>query len=210
MSTITLLSSTMPDLLPMLDRSPGIHLTDITTDLAIKMGHFKPSPLNMARLQLGNALEWAIIERMLRHDPKRYVRIGERELDGIYITGDIFDKRLWVPNEIKLTWQSLKSRPDEVESATGFWMRRAQVCAQAKVMRADRGVIPIVHIMGDYKKQREPAYREWEERWSKQEVDNNWDNLQRHRDEMIQTSERWRRIAMGEDRAKIDLEENEL
>lgn len=210
MSKITLLSSTMPDLLPMRDRSPGIHLSDIINDISIKLGHYKPTPLNMARLQLGNAFEWAMIERLLRHHPGRYTRVPERYLDGIYITGDLFDKDLWRPNEFKMTWQSAAHTPAEFENEQGFWKYRVQACAQAKVMRSDSASIPILHPMGDYREHREPLYREWEERWTTSEVDKNWSNLTRHRDEMISSSERWRRIADGEDRAMIDLEENDL
>lgn len=210
MSKITLLSTTMPDLLPMLDRSPGIHLSDIINDISIRLGHYKPTPLNMARLQLGNAFEWAMIERLLRHHPGRYTRVPERYLDGIYITGDLFDKSLWRPNEFKMTWQGAVDTPAEFANKTGFDKYRKQACAQAKVMRSDSASIPILHPSGDYKSRREPLYREWEERWTQAEIDRNWDNLLQHRDEMIASSERWRRIADGEDRATIDLEENDL
>lgn len=210
MSKVTLLSSTMPDLLPMLDRSPGIHLSDIINDISIRLGHYKPSPLNMARLQLGQAFEWAMIERLLRHYPGRYTRVPERCLDGIYITGDLFDKSLWRPLEFKLTWQAAVDTPAEFANKTGFDKYRKQACAQAKVMRSDSAVIPILHPSGDYKSRREPLYREWEERWTQAEIDRNWNNLCEHRDEMVKSSERWRRIADGEDRATIDLEENDI
>lgn len=206
MSRITLLSSEMPDLLPMTDRSPGIHLSDIINDLSIKLGHYKPSPLNMARLQLGNAFEWALIERWMRHYPKRYARVGEMCHDGIYVTGDVFDKQLWRPAEMKCTFQGAVHTPEEFENKVGYVKYRWQACAQAKVMRSDSAVIPIVHPLGDYKAHREPLYREWEERYSQRDIDGNWDNLARHRDEMVRSSERWRRISLGEDRNEIDAE----
>ncbi len=208
MSIIRLLSAEMPDLLPMLDRSPGIHLSDIINDISISLGHYKPTPLNMARLQLGNAFEWALIERWLRHYPGRYARVGEMHRDGIYVTGDVFDKELWRPAEAKCTFQSAVHTPDEFRNKTGYLKYRWQACAQAKVMRSDSAVIPIVHPLGDYKAHREPLYREWEEQYSRKEINDNWNMLSRHRDEMIRSSERWRRIANGEDRATIDAEES--
>lgn len=207
MSRITLLSTEMPDLLPMLDRSPGIHLSDIINHISISLGHYKPTPLNIARAQLGSTFEWAMIERLLRHYPGRFTRVPERYLDGIYITGDLFDKSLWRPHEFKMTWQSAAHTPAQFDNEQGFWKYRTQACAQAKVMRSDSAVIPILHAMGDYREQREPLYREWVERWSQREIDKNWDKLRDHRDEMIASSERWRRIADGEDRATIDAEE---
>lgn len=200
----------MPDLLPMLDRSPGIHLSDIIGDIAVKLGHYKPSPLNRAQLQLGNAFEWALIERWLRTYPDRYVRVGERELDGIYVTGDVFDKDLWRPCEAKCTFQSAVHTPEQFDSKLGYLKYRWQGCAQAKVMRSDSAVFPILNVLGDYREHREPLYREWEERYSRAEIEGNWDRLRSHRDDMIKSSERWRRIANGEDRLTIDLEENEL
>lgn len=196
----------MPDLLPMLDRSPGIHLSDIIGDISVKLGHYKPSPLNMAQLQLGSTFEWALIERWMRQYPKRYVRIGERECDGIYVTGDLFDKLLWRPAEMKFTFQSAVHTPRDFANKVGFIKYRWQACAQAKVMRSDSAVIPILHPLGDYKENRHPLYHEWEERYTKREIEENWDRLREHRDEMIQTSERWRRIAMGEPRELIDRE----
>lgn len=194
----------------MRDRSPGIHLSDIIGDIAIKLGHYRPTPLNMAQLQLGNTFEWALIERWMRHYPGRYVRVGERELDGIYITGDVFDKDLWRPAEAKFTFQAAVHTPEEFNNKTGYLKYRWQACAQAKVMRSDSATIPILHPRGDYRDHPEPLYREWEERYSKRELDDNWDRLRSHRDEMIKSSERWRRIANGEDRITIDAEENTL
>jgi len=193
----------------MLDRSLGIHLSDIINDISIKLGHYRPTPLNMARLQLGQTFEWAMIERLLRHYPGRFTRVSERRLDGIYITGDLFDKSLWRPNEFKMTAQSAVNTPAEFDAKTGFVKYRMQACAQAKLMRSDSATIPILHAWGDYRGQPEPLYREWEERWTQSEIDRNWGNLCQHRDEMIASSERWRRIADGEDRATIDAEERD-
>lgn len=193
----------------MVDRSPGIHLTDIINDIAIRLGHYRPSPpssLNMARLQLGQAFEWAIIERLRRHDPHRYVRIPEREMDGVYVTLDAFDRHLWAPTEVKTTWKSVLNTAAEIESSTAYWNRRTQLCAQAAVMRSETGILPVLSINGDNRSDRAPAYREWQEEWSRREVQSNWDKLMAHRDEMVRLSSRWKRIALGEDRAVIDAE----
>lgn len=210
MSRLTLLSSEMPDLLPMVDRSPGIHITDIINDIAVRLGHYKPSPLNMARLQLGQAFEWAIIERLRRHDPQRYVRIPEQQKDGVFVTLDALDRHLWAPIEVKATWKSVLNTAAEIESSTAYWNRRTQLCAQAAVMRSETGILPVLSINGNNRDDRAPAYREWQEEWSRREVQGNWDKLLAHRDEMVRLSSRWKRIALGEDRTMIDMEENNL
>lgn len=216
MSTVTLLSSIMPDLLPMQDRSPGIHLSDIINDLSIRQGHYSPSPLNMARAQLGNALEWAMIERLMRHEPGRYIRLPEVEKDGVYCTLDLVDRlgdptrRLRRPNEFKLTWQTLVDDPDLARGISsdggvgnkGFWKYETQACAQALVIGAEEAALPVTHMMGDYRKDRAPAYREWLYQWTRMERQRNWDKLLRHRDRMIAESDEWRRIAMGGERER--------
>lgn len=196
MSTVALLSSTMPDLLPMQDRSPGIHLSDIINDLSIRQGHYAASPLNMARAQLGCALEWAMIERLMRHHPGRYIRLPEVEKDGVYCTLDLLDRHLRSPHEFKLTWQSLSSGP----GSKGFWKYETQLCAQSHVINSDRGVLPVTFTMGNYRDDRSPAFREWEYIWEMEERQRNWDKLLRHRDRMIAESDEWKRIAMGGER----------
>lgn len=200
----TLISSIMPDILPMRGRSPGIHLSDIIRDLSIRQGHFKDGPLNMARANLGNALEWGLIERLMRQYPNRYMRIPEIERDGIYVTCDLADRHLRRPNEFKLTWMSSgKQEP----GSKGFWKYEMQLGAQAHLLGSDTGVLPVVFAMGDYAKQREPQYREYEYYWRRAERERLWkETICRHRDRMVEQSEYWRRVADGADRADLDVE----
>jgi hypothetical protein len=194
----------MPDILPMRGRSSGIHLSDIIRDLSIRQGHFKDGPLNMARANLGNALEWGLIERLMRQYPERYTRIPEIERDGIFATLDLVDKRLRRPNEFKLTWMSSgKQEP----GSKGFWKYEMQLAAQAHLLGSDTGVLPVVFAMGDYAKQREPQYREYEYQWVKAERERLWkETICRHRDRMIVQSDYWRRVADGTDRMELDAD----
>lgn len=192
MTRIRLLSSEMPDILPMRNRSPGIHLSDIIGDMCLIQGLYQKSDPNMVRLQLGNALEWAMIQRLQRHDPDRYAHFPETERDGIYITLDLLDRRLWRPNEFKLTDLSSSIQPGDPK----FWKYETQVCAQSFAIGSQEGVVPVVHQRGNYKDVRDPVYHEWELAWSRDELRSNWDKLLRHRDRMLK-SEYWKRIEQG-------------
>lgn len=200
----TLISSVMPDILPMRGRSPGIHLSDIIRDLSIRQGHFQDGPLNMARANLGNALEWALIDRLMRQYPNRYMRIPEIERDGIYVTCDLADRMERRPNEFKLTWMSSgKQGP----GSKGFWKYEMQLAAQAHLLGSGVGILPVVFNNGDWAKNRAPQYREYEYRWARAEREKIWkDVLCAHRDRMIVQSDYWRKVADGVDRMELDAE----
>lgn len=192
MSNIQLIGTEIPNLLPSRDRSPGIHHSVVLSDLCVRLGHYEKSELSMSRLQLGLAFEDIIADRYARHDPGRYFRPGELEIDGLPITLDLADCRRYGPDEIKLTWLSSSHPPDSEK----FLRYRWQVMSQCIAMGTNRGRWHVGHINGDYDylKKRKPGdpppkfdvhYRIWEEVWSKLELEDHRTKILRHRDRML-------------------------
>lgn len=107
-------SSIFPDLLPMTGRSPGIHVSDVIARLK---GYDVVAPTNeqLGRMQLGCALEWAIIKRYALHDKRISDDCGELEKGGIFGTPDgrIVSTHCYRDRivEIKLTWMRAPSIP---------------------------------------------------------------------------------------------------
>jgi hypothetical protein len=183
---LELLGDSIPDLLPMTERAPGIHVSEIVNDIAIRLGHFVPfEDANTTMMQLGQTFEWALCERMIEDEPKQYCRIVEQELDGISGNLDLFDRLNWRPIEIKLTWNSLRWPPTDTKK---FWKRWAQLAAYAKMMDSLEGELHVGYLNGDYKPP-SPTYRRWLRRWKRKQLDGHWDMLRRHRDTMMKERE---------------------
>ncbi len=184
MGSIKLLSEGIPDLLPMEGRSPGVHVSDVISRLAVALGHFPESSpeeraARMTQMQLGSALEDAIVDRYSRAYPDRFLRVGELEKDSLFGTPDLFDLEDWVLVEIKLTWMSAKHEPDSVK----FWRYWVQVKAYCWMMETAIGRLQVGFVNGDYKNFR-PVYKVWEQTFTKQELEENWRMLTSHADKM--------------------------
>jgi hypothetical protein len=173
MGKIILLTDEMPELLPMMNRSEGIHVSSIINQLCIDQGVFKDDrSMDRGQAELGCALEYAITRRLELTHPDRYVSVGEIEKDGIFGTPDLIDCVDGWDNEIKLTWMSSNHKPDSDK----FWRYWAQVKAYSYMMGLDRGKLRVCHIMGDYRGCK-TAYREWGQKFSRQELLENWITL---------------------------------
>ena len=79
-------TSTFPDLLPMTGRSSGIHISDVIQRLKY-IDSPPPTNAQLGRMQLGCALEWAIVHRYRVDNPELSPGY-ELEEDGIYGTFD--------------------------------------------------------------------------------------------------------------------------
>lgn len=180
MSEIRLISEGIPNLLPSTDRSPGLHHSEVLSDLCVRLGHYEKSEMSMTRVQLGCAFEDIIADRYSKHYPDRYFRPGELEIDGLPITLDLADTRVYGPDEIKLTWMSSKWAPDDEK----FLRYRWQVMSQCIAMGVNRGRRHVGHINGNYKNFN-VDYFVWEEVFSKQELDNHRTTILKHRDRML-------------------------
>lgn len=161
-------------------RSPVIHVSDIIRDLCINLGQFDPDrEMNMAQMQLGCALEHAIISRFALHDPDRYMQPGEIMVDGLPGTPDLFDVVDYLPHEIKCTWMSTKRSPGDEK----FWKYEVQLKAYAYMLGATKGRLHVCYVNGDYKGTG-PVYRIWEYTWTASELAENWLMLIGRRDTM--------------------------
>jgi len=200
MPSLHLHSSGIPNLLPMENRSPGVHLSDLIHKVCIECGHYEehtddidPETGEMSEdlqtlLQVGCAFETALIIRYSQQYPGLYIQPGEITLDGIHITADLMnlapDPRY--PDlshkitEVKCTYMSSAEDP----LGPKFWRIRAQLMAQCLAWKTLVGQIAILHVDGDYRGRRKPVFNVWELEFSIQELRENWALLRSYRDSL--------------------------
>lgn len=176
-----LVSRGIPDLLPMTDRSAGVHISEIIYDLCIQLGVFEESDEgpDMTRMQLGQALEHAIIQRYREQDKKRYIQPGEQECDDLFGTPDLMDIIEWAIHEIKLTWMSSNRGLDDKK----LWKYLVQLKAYCYMVKTLVGYLHVCFINGDYKYGTpggQPTYIVWRFEFTKQELEENWKMLTTH------------------------------
>lgn len=169
----------IPDLVPMTDRSPGMHVSTIIHHLCVQRGDYKErdsnSELPMSRLQLGCALETAIADRYALTYPGRYIRPGELCKDGLFGTPDLFDCQDSAVEEVKLTWMSsnLDWHGDKI------WKYTVQVMAYCHMMDVSLGRLHIAFVNGDYRAF-EVHYPVLEREFTRRELIENWAMLLTH------------------------------
>ena len=150
MSEPKLISTTMPRLLPMLNRSEGVHVSDCIHKLALQRKLYGDSELtdaSIVRMELGKALEYSLAAMMAEDEPGRYTQPGELELDNMFGTPDLYNIEDNAMEEIKLTWISSNA---EVDGAK-FWRYWTQVKAYCKMWGTDLGRLRVMFVMGDYR-----------------------------------------------------------
>lgn len=178
---ITLVSSGIPDLLPMQDRSSGLHHSEVLSDYCIRQGHYEKSDMEMNRVQLGCALEDTIAARYAQQYPNRYIQPGELWLGGdLPITPDLYDTLTGEPEEIKLSWISSRHPPDSQKFDRFWWQVMSQCCA----LGVTSGKLNITHIRGDYKGF-EIHHNVWRREFDKTELNQHERTILRHRDRML-------------------------
>lgn len=186
MADIRLVAEGLPDLCPMQNRSPGVHVSHVINDLCVRLGHYNPDewknegPDRYTRMGMGSALEHAIIERYYRTYPDRFTVLGELERDGLYGTPDLFDMVASSVHEMKLTWMSSRHEIDSQK----FWKYWRQLMAYCAMLRVNTGVLHVGFVNGNYKDDRSPIYRVWECEWTTEEIESNWRMLLNHSREM--------------------------
>jgi hypothetical protein len=180
--SIRLLSSGIPDLVPMKSRTKGVlHHSTVLSDYCVRMGHYDKSEMDMTRLQLGCALEETIAIRYNQSDPDRYIQPGELLLGDMPITPDLLDTRFGCPEEIKLSWLSSRHTPDSEKFQRFWWQIMGQCCALGYLRI---GNLNITHIRGDYKGI-DVHHNLWQREFSKSELLSYESMILRHRDRMI-------------------------
>ena len=188
----------------MTNRSPGIHVSDIIHDLSVHVyNHYIPSPLDINRMQLGNALEDAIVLRYAAHYPNQYfkgheININNDNIFGTYDLTSLYNTQTAV-DEIKLTWNSSKATPlDHTKhSRKMYWKWEAQLASYCLGMKTRVGYLHVYHVMGDYSHNYElvemevagirfvtvpggPQYRVWRYEWTMEDLYRNWTLLKSH------------------------------
>lgn len=188
MSIVKLVRDGMPNLLPM-KRTPGMHVSAIINDLCLTLGHYKDSgeEVNQARLELGNAVEHALRDRLELDDPDSYMQPGELELDGVTGTPDLLQPVLRADHEVKATYMSSKHGPGSQKFLKYEW----QLKSYLKMLSTPAspwllGFLHVFYINGDYTygPGSGPIYRIWRYEFTGAELDANWRMLMQHAERM--------------------------
>lgn len=165
------------------DRSDGVHISGVIYALCVARGIYKASdPVggeDKTRMNLGNALEDAIIARYVASDKKRYVKIGEQSKDGLHGTPDLLDAEEWAVHEMKLTWMSSKHHHEGPK----MWKYWVQLMAYCYMLETLVGYLHVCNVNGDYtyiSPGGDPTYRVYRAEFTKQELADNWKMLLNH------------------------------
>jgi hypothetical protein len=178
---IVLVADKMPNLLPMQGRSEGVHVSHVIHDLCVRLNHYTPrddEEWNQAQLELGNAFERAIIDRMQEHEPGRYIKPGEMELDDIFGTPDLLDLVDDTVHEFKCTWVS--SRHENDHDGPKLWKYWLQIKCYCAMMGWNTGRLHVLFVNGNYsyEKGSGPQYRCWEQKFTDAELKQTWKMIQ--------------------------------
>lgn len=192
MGEIVLTSSTPPDLLPQVERSEGVHISQVIQDICTQRGIYSeqdPSNLPHARWELGKAIERSLILALEQQYPFRYILPGEISFDGILGTPDLLDTWEDEVPDIKLTDRSSGPTPEVGEPvppdhpiySDKFWANWTQVMCYCKMVGWRRGGLYLFHQRGDYRDRRgEVIYHAWRQTFSPHELDERWLMIRKH------------------------------
>lgn len=163
-----------------------IHLSDIAKYIDYKMGFSKP--IKAVDWDLVLAAEIGFLWEDVLSDAygvNYATRVGEIERDGIVCSPDgvgIFEESvtfsLAVNEEYKATWKSLKNPPED----NWYWM--CQFKSYCYVIGVNVTILRVLYINGDYRGSG-PTYRVFKITYTDQELEENWQMIVNHRDEMI-------------------------
>ena len=187
---VELVQSGLDDLIPMVGRSEGKHVSHAIKRLCLQFGHYEdlPLPEDRSLLELGSAFEdllaEKLCERVAKSEPDRYMRIGEQEKDGIYGTPDLVDIIERAVVEVKFTRFSIRQDP----YGKGFWRYWAQIKAYCAMLEMDTGYLHVAHINGNYNRSRTESipcphcgkpgegshYHVWKGTFNESELHDNW------------------------------------
>lgn len=187
-------------------RSEGVHLSQIIRWVREKSEGPIRETGNDHFITMGFMLE-VILERgfklfgnMMRKDRDRIVRPGEYELDGIYMNPDGVDNRDGTLEEYKATYKSLGrltgTNPDKGDCAGDVlcWVKRfhwwwlVQIMAYCWVVGTERARLIVWFANGDYSHKPPlggPQIVVVELEFTLEELQGNWANVLKYRDEMV-------------------------
>ena len=174
------------------ERSTGLHASQIWEDLDRKLNTKGRTPMELAKLEeygtIGfvweRVLENVLAELTVDSNPSRYLRPGEQQMDGVYMTPDYVDtdfagdETCWLGvEEWKVRWCSV-NKGDDLEK--NFWKILVQIKAYCRVMVTLRARLRILFIVGNWRDDITPKLRTWELEFTQRELDENWSMLIGH------------------------------
>ena len=163
-------------------RAGGLHLGTVIKSLQESSGlWYKGAGFSDMQLTAEIGLLW---ERVLSKvmGEKYAMRPPQVQLDGIWMSPDGIgpDPRGIVPlvvEEYKATWQSTKRSPLD----NFYYM--CQIKSYCRVLETNVAVMRIFYIMGDYRGSG-PVYRVARIKFTEYELEQNWNMILRHKEEM--------------------------
>lgn len=187
-----LVTDQMLDLFPQ-RRSPGKHVSSAIHRImqTLHPDRFGDDPIDMARANLGNAVEKALIHAFSAAYPGYFVVPGELWHDDHLGTPDLWylgresktDRSPVVQAfgreravvEVKTTWASSR-RAEDIEDAW-FWRYWQQARAYCHMSGFNRALLIIIFIVGDWKGNSTPVGLMWEDTWTSEELEETWDMI---------------------------------
>ena len=158
-----------------IDRSPGVHLSDIIGDMArelFNMGQRVDAP---DLLQFEKGFVW---ERVLSRafGDGLAERVGEIECDGIACSPDgisVGGDGTVVVEEYKCTSMSSNKTPEDI------WRWKMQAAGYCHVVGTTVAIFRVFNIQGDYKNFG-PTYNVWRLEFTEAEVEDHWQSIVAH------------------------------
>ena len=175
------------------ERTPGLHLSTITTDIMVGLEPDKYGKGNDPR-KWGNFMAGLVFERVLEiawldrecQFRSELIRPGEIMVDGVIGTPDAYDTAKFRPEEYKCTKKSCRQDITHVKFWV-YWVQLKAYCYMLKRlgMGCNSGALYILHVNGNYSwddGDPESGYiiKGWEDEWSDLQLEENWNMLLNH------------------------------
>lgn len=176
-------------------RTPGVHVSTILRDIALKIGVFKDededeemctqpglegfSLIAVLRMALGLAWEEWFSKQAASRYPGLVFHFGELHLDGIWLTPDAFDVLFLVLGQIhefKVTWKSAARK------VADQWYWVTQLKAYCHAMGVLAAVLWVYYVNGDYRHGYRPEFKRYEFTFTPEELAANWRMIVGYRD----------------------------
>ncbi len=188
MADWVLASDRLDSILPMTDRSHGIHVSQVIHKLAVAQGLYKErdetTDTDRLRMELGNIMEAAQIARLCEDEPDRYTVPGEITVDDIHQTPDLVDLGGWDKEieqtldpavvEMKFTYKSCRHHPTDAK----LWTYATQLKCYCRSFGLSHGELRVCYVNGDWRHDSPlgfvPVYHRWRARFSDEELERNW------------------------------------
>jgi hypothetical protein len=159
-----------------LERSPGLHLSDVIRDLEKALGTDRSGSGWDMDPTWNTGLLWEEVLSTAYRD-HMIIRVGEVVKDGIIMTPDGLNIDTYELEEYKATWKSSKNKPWD----NNKWMW--QVKAYCLALDTLVCVMRVLYVVGDYKGSG-PQYVCCRLQFTELELAENWQMLVNHSREM--------------------------